>query len=691
MEITNEKSNPTPKLKSSPIPILFVSFNNNDYNCIYCGEEYYKALFCNLQKYCKKCLSCYITNINDNNSIYLDLYLFTKNLECSEHEINRTYIPQNVQECCRNCFEILCFKQIPIYYLYCKISNPYYNLYNNVIESEVNCKLCGKLLQRLEKDQFKLCSDCYLVSSGHIESTLKNKDPIPVIYLPWWHNIARCDACKISLNFISKCQKYCINCYIFYIGCRYCLTTNVIFGLTAQSQCKKCKRESIIDFDITKISSGDSNLDDFLYNSRLDYYNNLKIDEFIDKIRNINTYFCPLLIFDSIYQDVKILMEWIPYSQFKNIKEIARGGFGIIYLAIWIDGSLNKLLNIRKRWENETVILKRFMNSQNISKYFLNELESNHYCYQIKHHVIRTYGFTKDPNLNDYILVIQYAPGGDLHNYLQKNFTEITWNKQKLAILWQISEGLETIHKAGFIHRDFHSGNILSSLSIGKRYQWQICDLGLSQPVNNTILNNEIYGVIPYIAPEVFKGSAFSKNSDVYCMGMIMWELTTGCKPFANVEHDINLVFKIIDGIRPEITEDTPKCYANLMKSCWDPVPEKRPSMAEIRAIIGKWFYRNMDLTQFNQAELKRRELIGLKKLGPNFVRISHPKAIYTSIPLSFFISKCSSINFSKEYISMELEFDIDIERSKVLGTKRNIEELYIDDSHGNNDKYLLN
>ncbi|CAB4410263.1 unnamed protein product [Rhizophagus irregularis] len=89
-----------------------------------------------------------------------------------------------------------------------------------------------------------------------------------------------------------------------------------------------------------------------------------------------------------------------------------------------------------------------------------------------------------------------------------------------------------------------------------------------------------------------------------------------------------------------------------------------------------------MDLTQFNQAELKRRELIGLKKLGP---RISHPKAIYTSRPLSFFISKCSSINFSKEYISMELDFDIDIERSKVLGTKRNIEELYIDDSHGNN------
>ncbi|RIA86315.1 kinase-like domain-containing protein, partial [Glomus cerebriforme] len=135
---------------------------------------------------------------------------------------------------------------------------------------------------------------------------------------------------------------------------------------------------------------------------------------------------------------------------------------------------------------------------------------------------------------------------------------------------------LEIIHNAEFVHRDFHSGNILFS------HNWKIGDLGLSQPANNTPSNNEIYGVIPYIAPEIFKGSAFSKESDIYSMGMIMWELTTGCKPFVNVEHDIYLILKIIDGERPEITEDTPEFYADLMKSCWDPDPEKRPSISEI-------------------------------------------------------------------------------------------------------------
>ncbi|RIA85847.1 kinase-like domain-containing protein, partial [Glomus cerebriforme] len=144
---------------------------------------------------------------------------------------------------------------------------------------------------------------------------------------------------------------------------------------------------------------------------------------------------------------------------------------------------------------------------------------------------------------------------------------------------------LETIHNAKFIHRDFYSGNILLDLRYNSRrfqeHHWQIGDLGLSQPTNDTS-NNEIYGVILYIAPEIFKGSKFSKESDIYSMGMIMWELTTGCKPFAHVEYDHTLIYKILDGERPEITEDTPECYADLMKSCWDSDPTKRLSITNI-------------------------------------------------------------------------------------------------------------
>ena len=169
--------------------------------------------------------------------------------------------------------------------------------------------------------------------------------------------------------------------------------------------------------------------------------------------------------------------------------------------------------------------------------------------------------------------------------------------------------------------------------------------MGLSQPANNTSSSNEIYGVIPYIAPEIFKGSSFSKESDIYSFGMIMWELTTGCKPFSNIEHDIHLVYKILDGERPKITKDTPECYANLMKSCLDPNPKERPSIIEVRKTFDDWYYISEYKDVFNKAELKKKLLMDLKKLGPKFSEKPHMNAIYTSRPLSFLISECSSSN----------------------------------------------
>ena len=70
-------------------------------------------------------------------------------------------------------------------------------------------------------------------------------------------------------------------------------------------------------------------------------------------------------------------MEWIPCSQITNMEKIAKGGFGIIYQATWSDGPLIKKYRdsdyyVRKA--NQTVIVKRFENSQDIGKYFLNEV-----------------------------------------------------------------------------------------------------------------------------------------------------------------------------------------------------------------------------------------------------------------------------------------------------------------------------
>ncbi|CAI2177312.1 6777_t:CDS:1, partial [Funneliformis geosporum] len=106
-----------------------------------------------------------------------------------------------------------------------------------------------------------------------------------------------------------------------------------------------------------------------------------------------------------------------------------------------------------------------------------------------------------------------------------------------------------------------------------------ICDLGLSKSATDLADNGneiEIYGVIPYVAPEIFNGNRYTEASDVYSFGMIMWEFMTGRRPFWDRVHDTELIIEIYDGQRPPITS-APEGYIKLMQECWDSNPNKRP------------------------------------------------------------------------------------------------------------------
>ncbi|RGB21647.1 kinase-like domain-containing protein, partial [Rhizophagus diaphanus] len=84
-------------------------------------------------------------------------------------------------------------------------------------------------------------------------------------------------------------------------------------------------------------------------------------------------------------------------------------------------------------------------------------------------------------------------------------------------------------------------------------------------------------------APEVLRGKPYTQAADVYSFGMVMYYIATGRQPFVNCAHDNILALNICNGIRPEINEqEAPKFYIDLMKNCWDPDPNKRPSAIEI-------------------------------------------------------------------------------------------------------------
>src|SRR5690349_1047410 len=109
-------------------------------------------------------------------------------------------------------------------------------------------------------------------------------------------------------------------------------------------------------------------------------------------------------------------------------------------------------------------------------------------------YIIRCYGITKDPETNNFMMVMEYAKHGSLRQNLNKNFNSMNW-WNKFYILYTISDGLKNIHKKRLIHQDFHSGNILQHDIIS-----YITDLGLCKPVDEKSEKN-VYGVLPYVAP----------------------------------------------------------------------------------------------------------------------------------------------------------------------------------------------
>ncbi|CAB5353551.1 unnamed protein product [Rhizophagus irregularis] len=274
---------------------------------------------------------------------------------------------------------------------------------------------------------------------------------------------------------------------------------------------------------------------------------------------------------------------------------------------------------------------------------FLNEWKC-HVSFLNSYDIINFYGFTENPDTLKYMVVMDYASKGNLRENLIR-VIKYNW-KQKLYMLYEIITGLSDIHEQHLIHCDFHDGNILNheDKSEDKLY---VCDLGLCQPVKSLLKEHSIYGVVPFMAPEVLRGKSYTPASDVYSFSMIMWEFTSGVPPFNDRAHDFKLSLSICEGERPEIIENTPQCYVDLMKKCWDGDPLKRPSSKEVLNIIGEWIFLPYDkkLEDINE-ELKCKimKFINAPIGYNNLTTESHPQACCTSRLLDFNSKKLNEI-----------------------------------------------
>ena len=239
---------------------------------------------------------------------------------------------------------------------------------------------------------------------------------------------------------------------------------------------------------------------------------------------------------------------------------------------------------------------------------------------------------------------MDYATDGSLRQFLNNNFSWFYW-ELKLRSLYQIAIGLADIHDKELIHHDFHCGNILYHIGSHSTIHSAITDLGLCKPASEKSEKSEkrIYGLLPYVAPEVLRGKEYTQAGDIYGFGIVSYEICTGYPPYHDIEHDDTLAIKICNGQRPKSNYKIPQLVLDIIKQCLDADPLKRPKVKELNKIFlylyADLYHDRKDSEIYKQAEEAdeiNKNLPSSSSLTGALSYTTHPQAIYTSRLLNF-------------------------------------------------------
>ena len=256
-------------------------------------------------------------------------------------------------------------------------------------------------------------------------------------------------------------------------------------------------------------------------------------------------------------------------GRYKILEMIGGGGMANVYLAhdIILDRHVAVKV-LRPEFSNDDEFIKRFRREA-------------HSTTSLNHpNIVSIYDVGEENDI--YFIVMEYVEGKTLKQYIQQN--KVILIEEVIDIMKQLTSAIEHAHQNQIVHRDIKPHNIL----IDNLGHVKVTDFGIAMALTATSITqtNSVLGSVHYLSPEQARGGMANKKSDIYSLGVVMFELLTGRLPFSG-ESAISIALKHLQSETPSPKRwnpDIPQSVENIVLKATVKDPFRRyDSVTEMR------------------------------------------------------------------------------------------------------------